>query len=110
MAKRTRPAGCCAKVSTTPLPDAEAERLAHIAKALSDPNRIRILHLLAGQDGPLCACDVVDHLELSQPTVSHHLGKLKKAGLINAERRGLWMFYSISSDSSLWPQPFFASR
>ena len=118
MVARTKPAGCCAAVPVRPLRDRQLRRLAGAAKALADPNRIRILRLLAGQEGPLCACDVVGHTDLSQPTVSHHLKVLKEAGLLRrstwasrrctsswlaplrcmllrSERRGLWVFYSV---------------
>jgi len=100
MATRTRPAGCCASANIEPLPDQESGRLAQIAKALADPNRIQILRLLGQKDGPVCACDVVDYLDLSQPTVSHHLGVLKRAGLVSADRRGLWMFYTVDPDGA----------
>lgn len=95
MVARTKPAECCAAIPVRPLRDRQLRRLAGAAKALADPNRIRILRLLAGQKGPLCACDVVGHTDLSQPTVSHHLKVLKEAGLLRSERRGLWVFYSV---------------
>ena len=70
-----------------------------IAKALSDPTRIEVLRLLAQQAGPVCACDIVDHFDLSQPTVSHHLKTLKEAGLLRGRRSGLWVFYEIAAGS-----------
>ncbi len=100
MAKRTKPDGCCAAVDVQPLPEPEVEHLARVAKALSDPSRIQILRLLGQQQGRVCACDVVDFLGLSQPTVSHHLSVLKRAGLVNATKRGLWVFYSIDADGA----------
>ncbi len=95
MANRKRPAGCCALRTIPELPAAELDRLAGLAKALSDPTRIEILRLIANQDGAVCACDIVDHVDLSQPTVSHHLKKLKDAGLLRSRRKGLWVFYDI---------------
>ena len=69
-----------------------------IAKALADPNRIEIMRLLAQQKGPLCACDIVEHFDLSQPTISHHLRILKEAGLLRGTRNGLWAFYEAEPD------------
>lgn len=74
--------------------------MAGLAKALADTNRLEILRLLASQSGPICACDIVDYLDLSQPTVSHHLKILKEAGLLRASRNGLWMFYSLDPDGA----------
>lgn len=95
MATRMKPAECCAPIAVKPLADAESKRIAKLAKALADPNRVQILRLIAKHSGPVCACDVVDFLDLSQPTVSHHLGLLKRAGLLRSDRRGLWNFYSL---------------
>ncbi len=98
MVARTKPADCCAPTWVEPLPAGRLQRLAAVARALSDPSRIEILRLLARQQGPMCACDIVGHFDLSQPTVSHHLRTLREAGLLRADRRGLWMFYSVDPD------------
>lgn len=100
MVARVRPTECCAPRRRKPLPERSRERLVSVAKALADANRIEILRLVAAQDGPLCACDVVAQFDLSQPTVSHHLRVLKDAGLISAERKGLWVFYEIDPDAT----------
>ncbi|MDH3532293.1 MAG: metalloregulator ArsR/SmtB family transcription factor, partial [Gammaproteobacteria bacterium] len=97
---RTKPAGCCAPALVRRMPSAQLRRLAGLAKALADTNRLEILRLLARQAGPICACDIVDHLDLSQPTVSHHLKILKEAGLLRASRNGLWMFYALAPDAA----------
>lgn len=78
-----------------PLPEPALREMAQVARALADPTRIEILRLLAPQQGPVCACDIVEHFHLSQPTVSHHLKILKAAKLVTASRRGLWMFYEL---------------
>ena len=73
-------------------------------RALGDPHRLRALHFLAtatpaccqGPDG-VCACDLVTHLGLAQPTVSHHMRLLTDAGLVTATRRGRWVHYALSS-------------
>jgi ArsR family transcriptional regulator len=69
-------------------------------KAIADPARLKILRLLKekgqcsiGKRVGMCACDVQDHVRLSQPTISHHMAILRKAGLIVAEKHGLWMWY-----------------
>ena len=98
MATRAKPAACCALRAVKPLPKGKLERLSLTAKAIADPNRIEILRLVAQQSGPVCACDVVEHLNLSQPTVSHHLKILKQARLLRGSRSGLWAFYEIELD------------
>jgi len=70
-------------------------------KALSDPNRLQILQMLKdpggccsiGKDKGLCACDIEEKLELSQPTVSHHMKVLREAELVIGEKVGSWMWY-----------------
>ena len=95
MATRAKPAGCCAPRAVKPLPKRKLDRLALTAKALADRNRIEILRLVARQSGPVCACDIVAHFKLSQPTVSHHLKILTQAELVRATRSGLWAFYEV---------------
>ncbi len=63
-------------------------------KALCDESRLKIIRLLA--DRELCACDFVENLDLTQPTISHHLNVLVESGLISCERRGKWCFYKIN--------------
>ncbi len=78
------------------LSEAQAETVASVLKALSDPVRLRIWSRISGADGQTCVCDIQD-VGVSQPTVSHHLRKLREAGLIDCERRGTWVYY--------WPVP-----
>lgn len=85
---------CCAPVSASPLSDDEAEELAAAFKVLADPVRLRLYSLIAADpDGEVCACEVVDVLDRSQPTISHHLKVLYEAGLLDREKRGTWVFY-----------------
>ena len=95
MSARTRPTGCC-EVPRLPavLADAERERLVAGFKALSDPTRLDVFRLIAAQEAPVCACDVVDRFDVSQPTISHHLKVLREAGLITVSRRGVWAYYA----------------
>jgi len=89
------PDECCPSVLAAPLDTGEAEELARSFAALSDPARLRLLSLIAAQDaGEVCACDLVEPLGKSQPTVSHHLKVLYEAGLVHREKRGTWVWYS----------------
>ena len=83
---------CCAPVLEEPLAADDAERLAGWMKVLADPARLRLLSLIASA-GEACACDLVDPIGISQPTVSHHLKVLTEAGLVEREQRGRWAFY-----------------
>ena len=74
----------------------EAEQLAARFKALSDPNRLRILSIVAANDSEeTCVCDLPEPLGLKQPTVSHHLKILVDAGILNREKRGVWAYFSL---------------
>ena len=86
---------CCAPLQATPLGDDEAVELARRFSALSDPVRLRLLSLLATSlDGAVCACDLVEPVGKSQPTVSHHLKILREAGLVTSEKRGSNVWYA----------------
>ena len=90
------PAGCCPNVLAAPLEEAEAGQLARVFAALADPVRLRLLSLLASApDGQVCACELVEPLRRSQPTVSHHLKVLNDLGLVTADKRGRWIWYSV---------------
>ncbi len=86
--------GCCEPVAS-PLPDDQVERLSGLFKALADPARLQILHILKEATAPVCVCDFTAALELGQPTISHHLTRLKDAGLVTSEKRGVWAFYKL---------------
>lgn len=86
--------GCCAPVAS-PLAAEEAARLSELFKAVSDPTRVQILHMLKAAEAPICVCDFTAALEQGQPTVSHHLARLKEAGLIASHKRGIWSFYAL---------------
>ncbi|MCX4547057.1 metalloregulator ArsR/SmtB family transcription factor [Streptomyces sp. NBC_01565] len=88
-------AQCCPPLSERPLTAEEAERTAVMFKALGDPVRLRLFSLVASHEGgEACVCDISD-VGVSQPTVSHHLKKLKDAGLLSSERRGTWVYYRV---------------
>jgi len=73
----------------------EAARLFH---ALADETRLAILHQLR-ERGQVCACDFLACCERAQPTVSHHLKVLRQAGLVRAEKRGLWVYYTLNAEA-----------
>ena len=90
---------CCEPVLVEPLDHTEADELAAAFKVLADPVRLRLLSLVAtAPDGELCACDVVDMIGRSQPTVSHHLAILADAGLLVREQRGRWAYFRADPD------------
>ncbi len=87
---------CCAPVLTEAIAAADAEELAAGFKVLADPVRLRMLSLIANSpDGEVCACDLVEPLGRSQPTVSHHLSILADAGLLTREQRGKWAWFRV---------------
>ncbi|HEV3124044.1 MAG TPA: metalloregulator ArsR/SmtB family transcription factor [Candidatus Dormibacteraeota bacterium] len=96
---RDRVKGCCQPVAT-PLPGGVADDLATLYKTLGDPTRVQMLHMLKAADEPICVCDFTAAFDLGQPTVSHHLAKLRDAGLVTSSRRGIWAFYELSSGLS----------
>ena len=74
-------------------------RVADVARLLADPIRVRIVDLLRGADGDVCQCHLQPLFGISQPTLSHHLKKLREGGLIEVERRGKWAYYSIDDEA-----------
>ncbi len=75
--------------------NAQTDTIASAFKAMSHPVRIRILDLLSRHASPMCVCHIEARFTLSQPTISHHLRLLRKAGLVDSERRGTWIYYSV---------------
>lgn len=90
---------CCRPLASPALSDEEADATASLFKALGDPARVKIVNLLATGDAPVCVCDFIEPLGLSQPTVSHHLRKLAKAGLVDREQRGKWAYFSLRPEA-----------
>ncbi len=90
---------CCQPLAAPSLTDDEAETTATVFKALADPARVKIVNVLARSDRPVCACDFEAALDLSQPTVSHHLKKLTDAGLLEREQRGKWAYFFLKRDA-----------
>jgi ArsR family transcriptional regulator len=87
---------CCPPLLASPLEQAEAEQLAAAFRVIADPTRLRLMSLLASKpEGEACVCDLVEPLDLSQPTISHHLKVLYEAGLLGRSRRGTWIYYRL---------------
>jgi ArsR family transcriptional regulator len=95
--KQKRPAGeaCCEPLVFPEVTREGADRVAAIAKALSDPIRVQLVDVLRQHAGEVCVCELVPLFDVSQPTLSHHLKKLREAGIVGVERRGLWAYYYV---------------
>jgi len=99
--KQKRPPGepCCVPLVHPETGREGAERLALIAKALSDPIRVQLVDVLRTHAGKVCVCELVPLFDISQPTLSHHLKKLRDAGIVDSEKSGLWAFYYVKTDA-----------
>jgi ArsR family transcriptional regulator len=85
---------CCPPLAQGRIPADTAVVLAPAFKALGDPVRLQLMSMIASApDGEACVCDLTPAFELSGPTISHHLKTLREAGLVDAERRGSWVYY-----------------
>jgi ArsR family transcriptional regulator len=85
---------CCPPLSAEPLSAEQAEQIAPQLKALADPVRLRLMSLIASHPGgEACVCDLNGAFNLTQPTISHHLKVLHEAGLLDREKRGVWVYY-----------------
>jgi ArsR family transcriptional regulator len=74
----------------------QAEQVARLLKALADPVRLRLMSLVASHEGgEACICELNDAFDLSQPTISHHMRVLHEAGLVDRDKRGVWVYYKI---------------
>jgi ArsR family transcriptional regulator, arsenate/arsenite/antimonite-responsive transcriptional repressor len=83
------------------LPDVDAtwaEGTAGLLKALADPTRLTMVASLWKAKEPICICDFTAGLGLSQPTISHHMAKLKEIGLVEADKQGIWVYYRLRAD------------
>jgi ArsR family transcriptional regulator len=93
-------AACCPPLSAEPLSRAQAEQVAPLLKALADPVRLRLMSLVASHPGgEACVCDLTGAFDLSQPTISHHLKVLHDSGLLDREKRGVWVYYRARTEA-----------
>src|SRR6476469_4167655 len=89
-------AACCAPLTDPPLSMEQAEQVAPLLKSLADAVRLRLLSLFASHDGgEACICDLNEAVDLSQPTISHHMKVLHEAGLVDRDKRGVWVYYRV---------------
>ncbi|HET9072971.1 MAG TPA: metalloregulator ArsR/SmtB family transcription factor [Solirubrobacteraceae bacterium] len=85
----------CAPVVFPDIDANRAARLAQIAKALADPVRVQLVDVLRSHAGKVCVCELVPLFDIGQSTLSHHLKKLREAGIVDSERVGLWAYYYV---------------
>ena len=91
---------CCSPLAREPLSQDAAEQIAPLLKALADPVRLRLMSLVASHEGgEACICDLNPAFDLSQPTISHHLKVLHEAGLLEREKRGVWVYYRARTEA-----------
>ena len=93
---------CCPPLSRVALSAEQAGQVAPLLKALAEPVRLRLMSLVASHPGgEACVCDLAGAFELSQPTISHHLKVLHEAGLLDRDKRGVWVYYRAGPGR--WP-------
>jgi ArsR family transcriptional regulator, arsenate/arsenite/antimonite-responsive transcriptional repressor len=81
---------------TIPLPIAKVDASVEVLKALADPTRLQMVGVLKRATQPVCICDFTAAFDLSQPTISHHMGRLKDAGLVEVTKSGIWAYYRLA--------------
>lgn len=90
---------CCTPLFAAVMSEGDANEMAGILKALADPTRLRLVSMIAASEtGEMCACDFPELLDRSQPTMSHHLTQLTKAGILEREQRGKWAWFRLRPD------------
>ncbi|MFX3625469.1 MAG: ArsR/SmtB family transcription factor [Ectobacillus sp.] len=79
----------------------DIERISHVLKLLGDKTRLTMVAIIKQRES--CVCELVEAFQMSQPSISQHLRKLKDAGLVKEERRGQWIYYSLNPQNDLYP-------
>lgn len=97
--KRAKGEPCCEPVVYPDVERAQAVRLAAVAKALGDPIRLQVVDVLRKHAGKVCVYELVPLFDVGQPTLSHHLKKLRDAGIVDSEKRGLWSYYYVRPEA-----------
>ena len=92
-----RQRGQCCEIAV-PVDQAWAEQATRLLKALGDPTRLSMVLCLWEARTPVCICDFTATFNLGQPTISHHMAKLKAAGLVESQKRGIWIYYRLRDD------------
>ena len=87
---------CCTPLLREPISASQASDLARMFKALADPTRLRLVSMVAAQEGgEACVCELTEPLGLTQPTISHHLKILVDSGIFTRDKRGVWAYYAV---------------
>ncbi len=94
-----RERGVCCPPGRLMKPDKVAG-LSKVLKAVADPTRLQMVVALRDAKDPVCVCDFTATFDLSQPTVSHHMAKLRSAGIVESTRQGIWSYYRLREDLS----------
>ena len=85
---------CCSPLTRQPMTADQAAAASVLFRALGDPVRLRLMSMVLSHEGAeACVCELNDAFDLSQPTISHHLKVLHEAGLLDREKRGVWVYY-----------------
>lgn len=91
---------CCTPLAREPLSAEQATKVVPLLKALAEPVRLRLMSMVLSHDGAeACVCDLLPAFDLSQPTISHHLKVLHESGLLNREKRGVWVYYQARPEA-----------
>ena len=91
---------CCTPLSREPMSEDQAAQVAPLLKALADPVRLRLMSMVLSHEGAeACVCDLTPAFDLSQPTISHHLKVLHESGLLNRDKRGVWVYYQARPEA-----------
>jgi ArsR family transcriptional regulator len=80
-----------------PMAPAKVDQSVEVLKALADPTRLQMIGILKRSAEPVCICDFTAAFDLSQPTISHHMAKLREAGLVDVSKSGIWAYYRLAS-------------
>src|SRR5438132_9447345 len=79
-----------------PMALARVDQSVEMLKALADPTRLQMIGVLKRSARPVCICDFTAAFDLSQPTISHHMGRLREAGLVEVTKDGIWAYYRLN--------------
>ncbi|SNS87000.1 transcriptional regulator, ArsR family [Geodermatophilus pulveris] len=102
---------CCTPLTGTAMSEEQARSVALLLKALADPVRLRLVSLIAsGERGEACVCDLNEAFDLTQATISHHLKVLHSAGVLDREKRGVWVYYAVRPEALSAVATVFAAR
>ncbi len=98
---RTAPASaCCTPLTGSSLSAEQAERIVPLLEALADPVRLRLVSLIASSPtGEACVCDLNEAFDQTQATISHHLKVLHSAGVLDRDKRGIWVYYAVRPEA-----------